>query len=56
MNLPFVVGGAASKDVSVANGGFESGRCPEVEGFGGLNVVVTVKEDRWLAGGFSDSA
>ncbi len=30
VNLAFVVGGAAAKNVSVADGGFEGGRGPEV--------------------------
>jgi hypothetical protein len=51
VNLAFVVGGAAAKDVAVADGRFESGRSPKVQRFGGLDVVVSVEKN----GGFARS-
>jgi hypothetical protein len=50
VDLAFVVGGAAAEKVAVADCWFEGGRSPEVEGLGGLNVVMTVKKDGRLAG------
>ncbi len=50
VDLAFVVGSAASVNVAVANGRFESGSGPKVERLGGLNVVVAVKKDGGLAG------
>jgi hypothetical protein len=41
--LAFVVGGATAVDAAVADGGFEGGGEPFVEGFGGLDVVVAVE-------------
>jgi hypothetical protein len=52
MNLTFIVGGSASKDIPVAHFGLKGGRGPEFEGLGRLHIVVAVKEDGWLAGGF----
>ena len=48
--LAFVVGGATTVDAAVADGGFEGGGEPLVEGFGGLDVVVAVEEDGAAAG------
>jgi hypothetical protein len=52
VNLTFVVGSAASKQISVADGGFERRRSPKLEGFGRLNVVVAVEKNGGLAGSF----
>src|SRR5262249_50885051 len=49
MDLAFVVGGAASKEIAVADHGFKRGGCPQVEGLGRLYVVVPVKKDGGLA-------
>ncbi len=51
MNLALVVGGAAAKDISVANFRLESGRGPELQRLGRLDVVVSVEEN----GGFARS-
>jgi hypothetical protein len=52
MNLALVVGGAAAKDIAVANFRLESRGGPEFQGFRGLNIVVAVKENRGFAGSF----
>lgn len=52
MDLAFVISGAAAEKIAVANGRFEGGRSPEVERFGGLHIIVAVKEDGGLAGSF----
>lgn len=49
--LAFVVAGAAGVDVVVFDDGFEGRGVPEVEGVGGLDVVVAVEEEGGLAGG-----
>ena len=49
-DLAFVVAGAAGVEGAVADGGFEGGRHPLVEGFGGLDVVVAVDEDGGAVG------
>src|SRR5215467_2612379 len=48
VDLAFVVGGAASEEIAVADGGFKRWRGPEVERLGWLHVVVAVKKDRGL--------
>jgi hypothetical protein len=50
VDLPFVVYGATAEKVAVADGGLKGGRGPKVKGLGGLDVVMTVKEDGGLAG------
>ena len=52
VDLTFVIGGAAAEEIAVANGGFEGRRSPELERFGGLNVVMAVKENGRFAGSF----
>src|SRR5207344_35134 len=52
VDLAFVVGRAAAKDVAVADGGLKSGRSPEVQRLGRLDVVVAIKKDGGLAGSF----
>src|SRR5207247_3106128 len=49
VHLSLVVGGAAAEEISVSHRWFESGRSPELERLGGLHIIVTVEEDRWLA-------
>jgi hypothetical protein len=48
--LAFVVGSAAAKEITVADGGIKSGRSPEVKRFGGLHIIVSVEKDRRLTG------
>ena len=50
VDLSFVVGGTARVNVAVANGGFERGSGPKVQGFGRLNVVMSIEQDGWFAG------
>src|SRR5713101_2818807 len=52
VDLAFVVGGAASKEIAVSHGRFECRRSPEIERLGGLHVIVPVKENGWLTGSF----
>src|ERR1700680_1380596 len=52
MDLALVIGSAATEEIAVANGWFESGRGPKVEGFRRLHIVVAVKKHGWFAGGF----
>ena len=52
MNLPFIIGRTAPIDIPVAHFRLEGRRGPEFEGFGRLDVVVTVEKDRRLTGGF----
>src|SRR6267378_2433787 len=52
MHLALVVGGAATEEIAVAHGGFESRSGPEIERLGGLHVVVAVEKDRGFAGSF----
>src|SRR5260370_38972879 len=52
VNLDVVVGGTETKEITVANCGFESGRSPEIERLGGLHVVMAVKKDGGLTGSF----
>jgi hypothetical protein len=52
VDLPFVVGGAAAEEIAIADGGFKSGRGPEIERLSGLHVVVPVEKDGGLAGRF----
>jgi len=52
VDLAFVIGGAASKEIAIANGGFEGWRSPEIERFRGLHVVVAVEQDSGLARSF----
>lgn len=49
--LAFVVAGAAGEDIVAADFGFEGRGFPEFERVGGLDVVVTVEQERGLAGG-----
>ena len=49
--LAFVVAGATGVDVVVFDDGFKRRGVPEVEGVGGLDVVVAVEEKGGLAGG-----
>src|SRR3989442_13039348 len=49
VHLSLVVGRGAAEEISVSHRRFESGRGPELERLGGLHVIVTVEEDRWLA-------
>ena len=49
-DLAFVIGGAACEEFAIAEGGFEGRGFPELEGFGGLDVVVTVDEHGGFAG------
>jgi hypothetical protein len=51
VNLAFVVGSAASVDVAVADGWFESGSGPEMKRLGGLDVIMTVEKNGGFAGG-----
>src|SRR5260221_13797949 len=50
VNLALIVGGAAAVNVAVANGGFGGRSGPKMERFGGLDVIVAVKEDGGFAG------
>src|SRR5882672_3328114 len=52
MNLALVVGGAATEEIAIADGGFEGRSGPEIERLGGLHVVVAVEKDRGFAGSF----
>src|SRR5260370_42468965 len=49
VDLAFVVGGTAPKEIAVPHGGLECRRGPEIEGFGRLDIVVPVEKDSWLA-------
>ena len=49
-DLPLVVGRSARVDFAVANRGFKRRRLPEIERVDGLDVVVTVEEDRRSTG------
>ena len=48
VDLAFVVGGAATKKIAVAHGGFEGRRSPELERFGRLHIIMSVEKDRRL--------
>src|SRR5208282_1786957 len=52
VDLAFVVGGAATEQIAIANGGLEGGRRPKVERLRGLYIIVAVKEDGGLPGSF----
>ena len=49
-DLPFVVDGAAGEDFVFADGGLKCGGGPEVDGVGGLDVVVAVEQDGGCVG------
>src|SRR4029077_7331561 len=52
MNLALVIGSATAEEIAVADGGFESGRGPQFERLGGLDVLVAVKKNGGLSGSF----
>lgn len=52
VDLAFVVRGAATEEIAVANCRFKGGRSPKIERFRGLHIVVAVKEDGGFAGSF----
>src|SRR6266567_4034659 len=52
VDLAFIIGSTASKEVTVADGRFEGRRGPKIERLGGLHVIVAIKEDGGLARSF----
>src|ERR1700723_1121299 len=52
VDLALVIGGAAAKEIAVADGGFERRSSPKVERFCGLDIIVAVEENGRLAGSF----
>src|SRR5260370_14140235 len=50
VDLSLIVGGAARVNVAAANGGFERGGGPKLQGFGRPDVVMSIEEDGWFAG------
>src|SRR5271157_3931278 len=50
VDLTFVIRSAASKKISVANGGFKSGAGPKIKRLRRLHIVMTVKKYRRLSG------
>lgn len=51
VDLALVVGGAASVEIAIADLRVEGRRGPEVQGFGGLHIIVTVEKNGGLARG-----
>ena len=49
VDLPFVVGGAATVEIFSADGRLERGSSPQIERLGGLHVVMSVNQHRGLA-------
>src|SRR5260370_37874158 len=49
VDLAFIVGGTASKKVTVADGRLEGRRRPKIERLGGLPVLGAIKEGRGLS-------
>src|SRR6267378_3876203 len=52
VDLPLIVGGAATKKFAFAHGGLKGRRGPEIEGLSRLHVVMSVKKNSGLTGGF----
>src|SRR5580693_3274145 len=52
VDLGFGVGGAAAEKITVADGRFERRRSPKIERLRRLHVIMTVKKDGGLSGGF----
>src|SRR6202022_4560004 len=50
--LALVVGSAAAEEIAFAHRRLKSRRSPEIEGLGGLHVIMSVKKNGWLAGRF----
>src|SRR5207248_946470 len=50
VDLAFVGGGPAAKEIAIANCGFKRGRGPKLERLGRLHVVVSIEEDCRLPG------
>src|SRR5260370_12254422 len=52
VDLAFIVGGATTEKIAVANSGFECRGGPKIKRLGRLHVVMAVKKDGGLAGRF----